>query len=856
VRTLAETTKKKTTTASKSTGKTASGKSSSTAKSAPAKSGGRKPPARKPAAKQPRVRREVWAGVLLFFSFVAFLSAFHVDGFFINWYTWLVGTLIGCGLHIMPYALLISGVLLLVKRKGKARLRVSCIMLLPVFFGSIRHLLLTTGGFESLKLLAQSGRALESGGLLSGGLALLLRAALSNVGAVILLMVLFAVAVIIACNLSFTRIKARVADLRPLPEPEEEEEMSAVAVPVRTPAPQSAAKGRRAIDINIEENDVSKRTPDRNVKTVIAPPNVPTPAEVLRGIEQQEKAAAQTAPQPEAAPEPAAEPIPVKDPAAPVQPQYETSQAELRMPEPEPQPAPEEAFDEVPVEQQIQNALDNRQEPVYLYPPLTLLKKGSGKAEGMEEATARCAERLVDTLQSFGVESTVIDITCGPTVTRYELQLQRGIKFSKVTGLSDDIALALGAVAVRIAPIPDKNAIGIEVPNEKQELVTVRDILSSPEFKNSRSKLSFAVGKGIVGNSVVGDIAKMPHMLIAGTTGSGKSVCINSILISLLYKSTPDEVRLIMVDPKMIELGVYNGIPHLLIPVVTDPRKAAGALNWAVTEMMKRYKLFSELGVRDLAGYNQAVQELEGEEGKPLPRIVVVIDELADLMVVARKEVEEAIIRIAQMARAAGMHLIIATQRPSADVITGLMKTNIPSRIAFAVASQVDSRVILDQMGAEKLLGKGDMLYHPLGSGKSQRVQGCFVSDSEVEEVICFIKQTTGQAEYSEEVMNHIEKQAEAQSSGGTGGGMPSGDGGDEDDELLPAAIEVVVESGMASVSMLQRRLKLGYARAARLVDQMEERGIVGPFEGSKPRAVLISKDDWKEMVLRRDNLM
>ena len=501
---------------------------------------------------------------------------------------------------------------------------------------------------------------------------------------------------------------------------------------------------------------------------------------------------------------------------------------------------------------QIENAL-GADKPAYLYPPITLLKEGSGRPEGTEEAIQACAARLVDTLQSFGVEASVVDITSGPTVTRYELQLRRGIKFSKVTNLADDIALTLGAAGVRVSTIPDKNAVGIEVPNDRQELVTARDIIGSAAFRNAKSKLSFAVGKDITGAAVVGDIGKMPHMLIAGTTGSGKSVCINSILMSILYKSTPEEVRLIMVDPKMIELGVYNGIPHLLIPVVTDPRKAAGALNWAVGEMMKRYKLFSEVGARDLNSYNAEMRTRE--DGVTLPRVVIVIDELSDLMVAARNEVEEAIIRIAQMARAAGMHLIIATQRPSADVITGLMKTNIPSRIAFAVASAIDSRIILDQMGAEKLIGKGDMLYAPLGGGKPQRIQGCFVSDGEVEEVVKFVKQS-GQADYDQEILDHIERQAEAAENGGApAAGGASADPGDSDDEMLNAAIDVVVEGGMASVSMLQRRLKLGYARAARLVDIMEERGIVGPFEGSKPRAVLITKDQWKEMCLRRENL-
>ena len=489
--------------------------------------------------------------------------------------------------------------------------------------------------------------------------------------------------------------------------------------------------------------------------------------------------------------------------------------------------------------------------PPYQYPPLSLLTEGPAEMGGqaMAELNAN-RQRLTDTIHSFGIDANIVNVTRGPSVTRYELELDQGVRLNKLTNLADDIALSLGAAGVRIAPIPDQIAmVGIEVPNKAVSPVNIHSVIGSKAFTDSASKVSFALGKDIGGNPIVGNIAKLPHLLIAGTTGSGKSVCTNSIITSLLYKATPEEVRLIMVDPKMIELGVYNGIPHLLIPVVTDPKKAAGALNWAVTEMMRRYKLFSQVGARDLKGYNAEMERTiaEGGDGEILPRIVVVIDELSDLMAVARSEVEEAIIRLAQMARAAGMHLIIATQRPSADVITGLMKTNIPSRIAFAVASAVDSRIILDQMGAEKLLGKGDMLYFPLGLQKPQRVQGCFVTDGEVEEVVNFVKQC-GTAEYSQEILDHIEKQAQQAEAGASAGG---GDDGEED-ELFDEAVEVVVDSGMASVSMLQRRLKLGYSRAARLVDQMEERGIVGPFEGSKPRQVLVSKQEWQERMIRK----
>ena len=451
----------------------------------------------------------------------------------------------------------------------------------------------------------------------------------------------------------------------------------------------------------------------------------------------------------------------------------------------------------------------------------------------------------------------IVGATRGPTVTRYDLELDAGVKLTKLTNLANDLALSLGVMNVRIAPIPDKiSTVGIEVPNKIVSIVYLREVIESPEFQNAKSTLSFAIGKDISGRCVVGNIAKLPHMLIAGTTGSGKSVCLNSLLLSLLYKSTPEQVRLIMIDPKMVELGIYNGIPHLYVPVVTDPKKAAGALQWAVVEMLKRYRLFSEAGVRDLAGYN-AHQKKQGES--TMPQVVIVVDELADLMLVASKDVEESICRVAQMGRAAGMHLIIATQRPSADVITGLMKANIPSRIAFAVSSAMESRIILDSAGAEKLIGMGDMLYSPLGSGKPMRVQGCFVTDEEREDVIDFIKGSS-QAEYSDEVLAEIEKAAQEKDKPGKGKGADSGAHFDDEpaadnafadyDELLPQAVDVIFDTKQASVSMLQRRLKLGYSRAARLVDQMEELGIVGPFEGSKPRQVLITKQQWQEMQL------
>lgn len=490
----------------------------------------------------------------------------------------------------------------------------------------------------------------------------------------------------------------------------------------------------------------------------------------------------------------------------------------------------------------------------YIKPPVDLLSSGDGYNSKVAEAEHRAtAERLVETLRSFGIETKVVDVSYGPTVTRYELQPKAGVKISKITSLADDIAMNLATAGVRIeAPIPNKAAVGIEVPNRKAAAVHVREIIESTEFTSSRSKLTVAMGRDIAGKVVVGDISKMPHGLIAGATGSGKSVCINSIIMSILYKANPDEVKLLMVDPKVVELGIYNGIPHLLIPVVTDPRKAAGALGWAVEEMENRYRMFADRNVRDIEGYNRFVDTLTDEPDiKRMPHIVIIIDELADLMMTAPREVEESIRRIAAKARAAGMHLLIATQRPSVDVITGVIKANIPTRIAFAVSSGTDSRTILDTVGAEKLLGRGDMLFAPIGSVKPKRVQGCFVSDGEVEKVVKYVK-SAAKAHYDDNIMQEIERQA-AMDKQKKGAEAETDDG--DTDPVLEDAIKIVVEMGQASTSLLQRKLKLGYARAARVIDMMEQRGIVGPYEGSKPRKVLITMDELNERIAG-DNLL
>ncbi len=490
---------------------------------------------------------------------------------------------------------------------------------------------------------------------------------------------------------------------------------------------------------------------------------------------------------------------------------------------------------------------ETEEKPVKAYekPPLTCLAVNTNtRSLKYEDELKANATKLVDTLKSFGVETRIVDICRGPSVTRYEIQPAAGVKISRITNLSDDIALNLAAGGIRIeAPIPNKAAVGIEVPNKNRATVTLREIVDTPQYKSAKSKLFVALGKDIAGNCTYADLAKMPHLLVAGTTGSGKSVCLNAMIVSILYNATPDEVKLLMIDPKQVEFTVYNGIPHLIVPVVSDPRKASGALAWAVTEMLTRYKTFSDNNVRDISGYNSICESI-GQ--KKMPQIVIFIDELSDLMMAAPHEVEDSICRLAQMARAAGMHLVIATQRPSVDVITGLIKANIPSRLSLKVSSQIDSRTIIDAAGAEKLLGNGDMLFYPVGIAKPIRIQGCFLSDKEVETVVDYIK-SQEQSAYDDDVMQEIERQS-AQDKKKNSAAAEDGDDEREADEMIPKAIEVVVDAQMASTTLLQRKLKLGYARAARIIDNLEERGIIGPYEGSKPRKVLISKQQWYEM--------
>ncbi len=496
---------------------------------------------------------------------------------------------------------------------------------------------------------------------------------------------------------------------------------------------------------------------------------------------------------------------------------------------------------------------EDQEEVIYRYPPLSLLDDNTPAvtARGLEAERRANGELLVSTLKDFGISTRLADIVSGPAVTRYELEPSPGVKISRITGLADDIALRLATTGVRIeAPIPNKAAVGIEVPNKARRTVGLRSLLDTTQYRGAKGKLTVALGQDIEGRTVLTDLAKMPHLLIAGTTGSGKSVCTNSMIQSVLFRASPEEVKLILIDPKKVEFGVYNGVPHLLIPVVTDPRKAAGALGWAVNEMLKRYQMFAEANVRDISGYNEWARA--NGEYKPLPLILIMIDELADLMMAAANEVEDSICRLAQMARAAGMHMVIATQRPSVDVITGLIKANIPSRLALTVASAVDSRTILDTGGAEKLLGYGDMLFMPVGQSKPTRVQGCFVTNQEIERVIEFLKNQDRAQEYDEEIIAEIDKQAAA---AGRANARDDDDGDvdDEYDEALPQVIELAVEAGQISTSMVQRKMRFGYARAGRIIDQLEQRGIVGPSEGSKPRKVLITRQQWVEMNMNTD---
>ena len=829
----------------------------------------------------PRSYSGLWGVILLAVGVFMIISYFSTEGKVVAFFADLVKGLLGWGFWLAVPAFLFAGAMLLFEKEKPVGHRAVCALLLPPVFSGMAELIhpAETNVFDRLQTpirnLYSTGKDLLSSGVLGGYLGQSLKGALSTYGAFPLLLVLFLLLLVVALRGSlrglFSGMKDSLAkqrqQYRDAREPEEdEEEPEPREEPVRrsdkrqvqeTRDTRNTGRTRRpsyTVDVPLGEEDEEelslkgpspyvpqreetpkraavRRKPEEKTVPKAEPFQIPREPELIS--EQQEReypvlGKTRTPVQPR---------VPKKAPvAATVIEDPPKTKVKPREPEPE---------NKVPA-----TPADGAEKPSYEFPPVELLRSSGGAVVDARDEIQLNGERLQTALNSFGISAAIVGVIHGPTVTRYDIELEKGVKLARVTNLAGDLALALGVVNVRIAPIPDKiSTVGIEVPNKIVSTVYLRDIIESARFQGAKSKLSFALGKDIAGDCIVGNIAKLPHMLIAGTTGSGKSVCMNSLILSLLYKAKPDEVRLIMIDPKMVELGVYNGIPHLLVPVVTDPKKAAGALQWSVVEMLRRYRLFSEINVRDVDSYNKHA-EVSGDQ--PLPRVVIVIDELADMMMVASKEVEDSIVRVAQMGRAAGMHLVIATQRPSADVITGLMKANIPSRIAFAVSSAMESRIILDQGGAEKLVGMGDMLFSPVGSGKPTRIQGAFVSDEEREEVIQFIKESAGEVSANDEILAAMEQSAaEKSADAGAKGGKDEGVSESGYDEMLPQAVEAVLEAGSCSVSMLQRRVKLGYSRAARIVDQMEELGVVGPYEGAKPRAVVIDREGWKALQVR-----
>ncbi len=794
-------------------------------------------------------RVEALIVVLIILAVLMLIGQFVENATLLRFLCDAVAYLIGAGFFITPYIMLITAAYLIMKlHKSKNKKWLASLWALPFFTGAIAHIFTTPGYPEKiLAALGPDGTQFISGGLIAGGISELAIKALSKPGAGVLFFALLGLNLLAFFKIKLSSVltalsakmeKARESAAAKRAWAREEKAAEKVAEEISTvstatePGPQS---NRFNIDIPLS----GKKS------------NIDIPLDDYSN-------------QPEgvfSAPETVYEKK--EEPPAIVPTTAEETKITL----------PKKSMTKQEVEKEISQvstqAGTTLQAEQYIYPPTSLLKREPpANPENIEAEIRANAEKLISTLSSFGVEAWIINVTRGPVVTRYEIQLDSGIKTSRITSLSDDIALALAAQSVRIAHIPARSAVGIEVPNKNLSIVNLRDVLESKEFIESQSKATFALGKDISGKPVVSDIATLPHLLVGGTTNSGKSVCINSLLISLLYKSSPEDLRLILIDPKMVEFISYNGIPHLLIPVVTDTKKSVGALAWAVMEMMQRYKTFNEVGVRNFTDYNEKVKNEQEAAKTPaidddeprlekMPRIIIVIDELADLMLASPAEVEESICRIAQMARAAGMHLIVATQRPSADIIKGLMKANIPSRIAFSVASSLESRIILDQQGAEKLLGRGDMLYNPIGNTKPMRVQGCFVSSQEIEAVVEFIKGNS-LAQYNEEVITQIDKNAQNAGKGKSRAGISGDDenaAADDFDELFDDAVEIIFDMKQASTSMLQRRLKLGFTRAGRIMDQMEQSGIVGPPEGSKPRQILISREEWAEIKYERESL-
>ncbi len=769
----------------------------------------------------------MFAGAILMFCLVL-ISGDHVW----RWFHDVMLGLFGNCAVIWPILLLYLSVLTALERQNsRAGVKLTLTILIIAFFCSSIYIFSVpsnnslAGFWKQLTDLYGAGVQHQGGGFFSGLLGIPLVAAVGPLGAKILILLALFVSIMILTGTSLIQL------FRTVTKP---------AGFVKTNI--DSARERRMIEKNRENAtidvalDADDELPQHPVRSGAKVPA--KPKKKSEKLERLEKVFSIHEPEPAPAPQKNTQPVPAEDSVP-----QRSAEAEAFSPPADPPAAPApKSFPEEP-----------EPDGDYHFPPISMLEitKELSEADIVGEIQTN-GRMLVDTLQSFGVQTSFVGYSRGPAVTRYELQPASGVKISKITNLSDDLSMNLATAGIRIeAPIPGKAAVGIEVPNKKNTVVRMRELMESNSFTAAKSRLTVALGRDIAGEVAVADLAKMPHLLIAGATGSGKSVCINSMIVSLLYKSQPDEVRFLMIDPKVVELGIYNGIPHLLVPVVTDPRKAAGALSWAVTEMLKRYKIFAANNVRDLSAYNSLAASCNytAEDGQPMermPQIVIIIDELADLMMAAPNEVEDSICRLAQMARAAGMHLVIATQRPSVDVITGIIKANIPSRIAFAVSSQVDSRTILDMGGAEKLLGRGDMLFSPVGSQKPTRIQGCFVSDSEIESITSFVKKAQ-EADYNENIAEEIEKNAVAEKGGDSGDDM----GGDTD-PMMSDAIKCIVEAGQASTSLLQRRLRLGYARAGRLIDQMEQMGVVGPRDGSKPRQVMITYQQWLEMNMQK----
>lgn len=765
------------------------------------------------------VRWQVSAIILFVLGVFSFLSIYsETMGKIGVLFKSVFGILLGGGAYLFPFWFVAVAVYAFVKKGRKTKMRTIVSAMLLVFLSGLAEAVKNSESFFSL---IDHGRGLSGGGIFGGGLYIMLRAVASRAGATLVLTALSVISVIIITEFSFRGFIKSMKD-------------GEDAVRENAAEEDAKIKPKKDKSTTPDFNDYVPEHPKNTARMKMRPlkPIIDIPLDDEPETEKfhnKEKSVIF-----DEIPEPPEENEYVVMDVAP------KKEHEKKEKKPVKSIKNDEEF--VPDDKKDDNLM------CYIMPPITLLSEYKGGSGLSQKDLKINSQKLIDILQSFGVTAKVIGASLGPTVTRYEIVAASGTKVTKITNLSEDIALHMGVSGVRIAPVPEHSALGVEIPNESSVIVPVRDCIETPEFSAVKSKVAFALGKDISGKVIIADIAKMPHLLIAGSTGSGKSVCINTIILSILYKAAPTEVKLLMIDPKVVELKVYNGIPHLVSPVVTDPKKAANALNWAVSEMTRRYKLFADSGVRDIKGFNKIAEK--DDSVKKLEHIVIIIDELADLMMAAPNEVEDAIQRLAQLARAAGMHLVVATQRPSVNVITGVIKANIPSRIAFAVSSQVDSRTILDVSGAEKLLGKGDMLYHPIGAPKSVRVQGSFVSDDDVESVVGFVKNNSEQVQYNEDAIEFIKREPEQKGKG------KEAEEDEEDiwDIRLPEAVDIVMKMGSASTSMLQRKMGVGYARAARMVDQLEQQGIVGPPDGSKPRELLMTRQQYLEMINYKEN--